>query len=173
MVPFLVRFLTFISVGILPQVFSLEFETRSCRILPSDNTWPDENAWDNFNSSVDGRLIRVVPDASPCHDPNFDEALCAVVRENWFTSEFQYVIVSILQACSNPCVGSQSRTTWFNHEFCVLQSKLRPICPTRDSVHDEEFCGILGQCITARACCRGCSIREGAQHTVHREKHRT
>ena len=120
-----VSVLTFISVGhLLLPVFSLGFESHSCRILPSDDTWPDESIWDTFNASVDGRLIRIVPDASPCHDPDFDEALCEVVRENWFTSQFQYAILSVLRAYSHTPAGPQYRTTWFNHELDILQPKL-------------------------------------------------
>ncbi|KAK1226895.1 hypothetical protein PQX77_010111 [Marasmius sp. AFHP31] len=82
------RFLALSFVVLSPSLSSLAFEDRSCRILPSDDAWPDQGVWDAFNASVDGRLIKVVPDGSPCHDPEFNENLCEAVRENWFVSEF-------------------------------------------------------------------------------------
>ncbi len=32
-----------------------------CKIMPQDPEWPDSSAWNHFNSSVDGRLIRTAP----------------------------------------------------------------------------------------------------------------
>ena len=92
-VSFIISLLTFIPVRLPPSVFSPTLESRSCKIIPSDDAWPDESAWDTFNTSLDGRLTKIVPDASPCHDPQFDETICEVVRENWFAPQFQYVIV--------------------------------------------------------------------------------
>ncbi|EFJ04337.1 hypothetical protein SELMODRAFT_432509 [Selaginella moellendorffii] len=45
--------------------------------------WPDPSAWDTFNSSIDGRLIEVLPPATPCHESDFDEQPCEIVREKW------------------------------------------------------------------------------------------
>ncbi|KAL0069621.1 hypothetical protein AAF712_003279 [Marasmius tenuissimus] len=82
------RFLALSFVVSGPTLSSLAFEDRSCKILPSDDAWPDQGVWDAFNTSVDGRLIKVVPDGSPCHDPEFNEDLCEAVRENLFVSQF-------------------------------------------------------------------------------------
>ncbi|KAF9262229.1 FAD-binding domain-containing protein [Marasmius fiardii PR-910] len=60
----------------------------SCRTLPTDSSWPARNVWNAFNESIDGRLIRTVPIGSPCHDPNYDEAQCKVVRDNWHAAKF-------------------------------------------------------------------------------------
>ncbi|KAG7094813.1 hypothetical protein E1B28_005626 [Marasmius oreades] len=60
----------------------------SCRILPSDSSWPAQDVWDTFNTSIDGRLIKTVPIGSPCHDPTFDQAQCDVIRNNWHSPEF-------------------------------------------------------------------------------------
>ena len=89
----LTRFSVFVSAGLLPSLFSLALDSRPCRILPSDDAWPDDAVWDTFNASVDGRLIRIVPEASPCHDPDFDEARCKDVRETWFIPQFQFVVL--------------------------------------------------------------------------------
>lgn len=63
-----------------------------CKFMPGDPAWPNTEAWDHFNSSVDGRLIRTVPIASPCHGSNFDAAACSLVRSQWHQPKFQFVI---------------------------------------------------------------------------------
>ncbi|KAL0564320.1 hypothetical protein V5O48_017727 [Marasmius crinis-equi] len=68
--------------------FAVGQNVQSCRILPTDSSWPSQDVWDTFNSSVDGRLIKTVPIGSPCHDPTFDEAQCNIVKENWHSPEF-------------------------------------------------------------------------------------
>ncbi|KAF9262431.1 FAD-binding domain-containing protein [Marasmius fiardii PR-910] len=55
----------------------------SCRILPGDPSWPTQEAWNAFNHSIDGRLIKTVPIGSVCHDPTYDEEQCNLVRSNW------------------------------------------------------------------------------------------
>ncbi|KAK7453948.1 hypothetical protein VKT23_011460 [Stygiomarasmius scandens] len=57
--------------------------TQLCKALPEDAEWPSLDTWDAFNASVDGRLIRTVPIASPCHNPTFDGEQCQFVRDNW------------------------------------------------------------------------------------------
>ncbi|KAF5361379.1 hypothetical protein D9758_006192 [Tetrapyrgos nigripes] len=61
---------------------------RSCRILPTDPSWPNSEVWEAFNQSIDGRLIKTVPIGSPCHDPTYDEAECNLIRENWHIPDF-------------------------------------------------------------------------------------
>ncbi|EFJ36236.1 hypothetical protein SELMODRAFT_230086 [Selaginella moellendorffii] len=45
--------------------------------------WPDSQSWATFNASIDGKLIRVVPPASPCHDPAFNRRACREARQRW------------------------------------------------------------------------------------------
>ncbi|KAG7099189.1 hypothetical protein E1B28_001058 [Marasmius oreades] len=60
----------------------------ACRLLPTDSSWPAQDVWNAFNQSVDGRLIQTVPLGRPCHDPNYDEAKCSAIRDNWHSMEF-------------------------------------------------------------------------------------
>ncbi|KAL0567786.1 hypothetical protein V5O48_014206 [Marasmius crinis-equi] len=71
-------------------------DLSSCRILPTDSSWPSQDVWDAFNSSVDGRLIKTVPIGSPCHDPTFDEVQCNNVKDNWHNPEFHELNPSTL-----------------------------------------------------------------------------
>ncbi|KAL0572749.1 hypothetical protein V5O48_009213 [Marasmius crinis-equi] len=80
--------LAFLFAILFRPFFSLLLHHPPCRILPTDEAWPEQHVWDAFNDSVDGRLIKVVPDGSPCHDPNYDKEKCDVVRKSWFHSEF-------------------------------------------------------------------------------------
>ncbi|KAH9904108.1 isoamyl alcohol oxidase [Xylariomycetidae sp. FL2044] len=54
-----------------------------CRCFPGDECWPSEAAWSAFNSTVGGKLIRTVPLASVCHDPDYDEEACSALRAVW------------------------------------------------------------------------------------------
>ncbi|KAK7397791.1 hypothetical protein QQX98_012840 [Neonectria punicea] len=54
-----------------------------CRCLPGDACWPSVAAWNELNSTVDGRLIATVPIGSPCHDPTYDAAACAELQTDW------------------------------------------------------------------------------------------
>lgn len=65
--------------------------SSSCHVLPSDADWPSTSVWDSLNSTVSGRLIATVPIGSPCHDPNYDAAACAVLQNNWTVASTQYV----------------------------------------------------------------------------------
>lgn len=62
-----------------------------CRYLPGDSCWPTEEEWNSLNASVDGNLIRTVPIASVCHDPQYDEAACAALQTVWQNDKTQWV----------------------------------------------------------------------------------
>ncbi|KAK1637103.1 hypothetical protein BDP81DRAFT_460692 [Colletotrichum phormii] len=58
-----------------------------CTCTDGDSCWPSESQWQSLNASVSGRLIAPVPPASVCHEPNYDEAKCAAIREEWVWPE--------------------------------------------------------------------------------------
>lgn len=82
----------FLSLPFLPSCYCL---LPQCKIMPGDSAWPDSAAWDHFNSSIDGRLIRTVPVASPCHGLDFNITVCDFVRNQWHHPPFQFVEFSI------------------------------------------------------------------------------
>lgn len=55
----------------------------NCKYLPDDADWPSQDEWGTLNSTVGGRLVATIPLGSPCHDPTFDEELCASLQEEW------------------------------------------------------------------------------------------
>ncbi|GAB1314853.1 FAD-linked oxidoreductase-like protein 7 [Madurella fahalii] len=54
-----------------------------CKCFPGDVCWSSVRDWNNLNQTVGGRLIATVPLAQACHDPNYDEAKCEALRDNW------------------------------------------------------------------------------------------
>jgi hypothetical protein len=54
-----------------------------CKCMPGDACWPSAAEWNQFNSTVDGRLIATVPLGQVCHDPAYNEALCNFVKLGW------------------------------------------------------------------------------------------
>ncbi|KAJ7776003.1 hypothetical protein DFH07DRAFT_73735 [Mycena maculata] len=71
---------------IAPFLLSNPKDTRSCKTIPQDATWPSDTDWSNFNESIDGRLIRTIPIAQSCHNPTYDEAQCETVRAQWHST---------------------------------------------------------------------------------------
>ena len=65
--------------------------SHGCKVMPSDKKWPSPKVWNAFNASVDGRLIKTIPIATPCHDPSFSKDECAEVQDNWGIADYQYV----------------------------------------------------------------------------------
>ncbi|KAG8919913.1 hypothetical protein FRC02_001292 [Tulasnella sp. 418] len=51
-----------------------------------ESCWPRASVWQQFNASIDGQLVAVLPPAAPCHKPNYDEAACLTIRKNWTNS---------------------------------------------------------------------------------------
>ncbi|KAF2676483.1 FAD-binding domain-containing protein [Lentithecium fluviatile CBS 122367] len=78
------------SLLIFLQITVAANTTFTCRCMPGDVCWPSRSTWDRFNTTVDGRLIATVPQASVCHDPHYDEAACAVLKEGWDLTQTFY-----------------------------------------------------------------------------------
>ena len=60
--------------------------TSSCTFVPGDEGWPSPEDWKALNSSVDGRLISTVPQASVCHTApfgNYNEDECKILQADW------------------------------------------------------------------------------------------
>ncbi|UKZ80169.1 hypothetical protein TrVFT333_007926 [Trichoderma virens FT-333] len=58
-------------------------DIRNCRCTSRDSCWPSADQWKQLNSTVHGRLLATVPIGSPCHDPLYDAASCAILRDDW------------------------------------------------------------------------------------------
>jgi hypothetical protein len=82
--------LLWLLAAALPEVAA----AGQCRCFPGDPCWPTPSEWSAFNASIDGRLIATIPLAAPCHDPQFDAAVCDRLRQNWLLPQEQYVLVS-------------------------------------------------------------------------------
>lgn len=56
--------------------------------LPSDECWPNDDAWAQLNATVNGRLLRPKPPASVCYpqEPNYDAAACNDILKHWTSS---------------------------------------------------------------------------------------
>ena len=78
------------STGLFSSVEASCVSSPSCRCFPGDAGWPTTDQWNQFNSTVGGRLIATVPLAAVCHDDSFatfDANKCATLRSNWFLPE--------------------------------------------------------------------------------------
>ncbi|KAL4791430.1 FAD-binding domain-containing protein [Aspergillus venezuelensis] len=73
-------------------------QSGSCRCLPGDECWPSPSTWDEFNKTIDDRLIATAPLGSPCHDPTYDEETCTLLRTGWTDPEPHYQSSSSVMA---------------------------------------------------------------------------
>ncbi|KAL2817466.1 isoamyl alcohol oxidase [Aspergillus cavernicola] len=76
---------TFLLSLLVGTTSALQNNTSSsqCRCMPSDSCWPSVSEWSHFNSTVEGRLIKTVPLAAPCFDPNYNVTECQYLRDQW------------------------------------------------------------------------------------------
>lgn len=54
--------------------------SHKCRCLPSQPCWPSQHEWSALNQSLGGNLDMVVPVGQACHEPNFNQAMCAEIN---------------------------------------------------------------------------------------------
>ncbi|KAF7883178.1 uncharacterized protein EAF01_011687 [Botrytis porri] len=83
-------------------------QNANCRALPEDQSWPSATEWNNLNNTVNGRLIRTVPIASPCHDFNYNATECAYLQVNWANPSLHWNSSSSLIAPYFATLGNQS-----------------------------------------------------------------
>ena len=61
-----------------------------CTYIPTDDGWPTKSEWALLNSTVGGRLIATVPQASVCHNApysDYDAASCAALAKGWNSAQ--------------------------------------------------------------------------------------
>jgi hypothetical protein len=75
--------------GLLAFSLAGSVSARQCKAIPGSPGWPSRGDWQQFNETLGGRLLDPSPPAAVCHPdrPEFNEAACAVVTENWFGSK--------------------------------------------------------------------------------------
>lgn len=71
-----------------------------CRNLPGDPGWPSAASWASLNKTLNGRLIATVPLGTPCHDPHFNQNVCANLQAAWELPQTQFVIPVLVSAAA-------------------------------------------------------------------------
>jgi hypothetical protein len=83
-----------------------------------DACWPSLQAWDAFNTSINGQLILSYPSAAVCHTDQYSEELCAVAKQNWTDSFWR---------TSQP--GAYSAIVWeLGQDQCFINSAINAPC---------------------------------------------
>ncbi|KAL1795593.1 hypothetical protein ACET3X_005817 [Alternaria dauci] len=56
----------------------------SCKIIPQDATWPNEDAWASFNDTLGGALLKPKPLASVCYaGEGYNASKCDQLKSSW------------------------------------------------------------------------------------------
>lgn len=72
-----------VALMLLGSISASSNVSPACRFIPGDAEWPTEKEWQALNRTVGDRLIRGVPLAQACYQPNLDNARCAKIRGEW------------------------------------------------------------------------------------------
>ncbi|KAI1760167.1 FAD-binding domain-containing protein [Hypoxylon sp. FL1150] len=91
------------------NIVSRPQQSPECKYLPGDANWPSQDEWAALNNTVGGRLIATVPLGSPCHDPAYDNELCASLQEQWLYSGIHLKSSSSVMA---PLFANDSCDPW-------------------------------------------------------------
>ncbi|KAF1949719.1 FAD/FMN-containing isoamyl alcohol oxidase-like protein MreA, partial [Byssothecium circinans] len=60
------------------------FPLKPCKSIPGDPDWPSEAAWNRFNDTLDGVLLKPFPLATPCYaGPLYDPVKCESLKKAW------------------------------------------------------------------------------------------
>jgi hypothetical protein len=65
------------------------FGQPDCKYLPGDSQWPSNFQWELLDFAVGGRLVKTVPLGTPCHNPNYNAAVCQNLQNNWLNPSLQ------------------------------------------------------------------------------------
>ena len=97
------------SASVLDPTLSARADAPAgCRCMPIDSCWPSDDEWAQFNSSIQGRLIKTVPLAGSCHYDSFaayDAEQCTALQAGWTVPETHYTTSSSIMA---PYFANQS-----------------------------------------------------------------
>ncbi|KAF2027845.1 FAD-binding domain-containing protein [Setomelanomma holmii] len=111
-----VSFRQFVLPPFLPSVTAAIDHHQRC--TAHDACWPSPAEWNIFNSSIKGQLISSHPSAYVCHDPTYDEALCATAKANWTSSDWR---------TAQP--GAYSAILWeLGSNQCFINTSISALC---------------------------------------------
>jgi len=78
----------FLLLSLLPLCSAVPQRGRQ-RCTAVDTCWPSVDIWNEFNSSIAGRLIATRPSAAVCHAEDYDEVACLTAKQNWTVSDWR------------------------------------------------------------------------------------
>lgn len=106
-----------------------------CRCFPTDECWPTAWQWNEFNRTVQGRLIATKPIASFCHKNQgfepYDPEKCNSLKSAWELPETHYQTSSSIMA---PFFANQSCDPFLPPDSqCVLGTYVQYAVDARDA----------------------------------------
>lgn len=102
---------------VLLQTVEVTASQEKCKCIPGDDCWPTLQEWADFNTSISGRLVVPRQLAYVCHNPDYDEAACAQIQEQWTQPGLQLVFY----------FGIQLNYIGNSLTFCAVTSLLHPL----------------------------------------------
>jgi hypothetical protein len=100
----------------------------TCKVTPSDSTWPMEAEWAALNTTLGGSLIKTIPFAFPCYTGlSSNSTSCQYVQDNWGLAAVQ---ASLPEGIDYPIYGNNScippgATGYSSGKGCVIGASPR------------------------------------------------
>ncbi|CAF1024251.1 unnamed protein product, partial [Didymodactylos carnosus] len=94
----------------------LTADKKTCRCLPNDGCWPNPTLWELFNVSIDGRLLRPLPSASPCYNNSSLSQECNSTRAQWRNAQWRSNQVGAMQNPNWETNGNLSCTITYQQQ---------------------------------------------------------
>jgi hypothetical protein len=72
---------------------SIRGSSYSCKCYDGDSCWPSASKWKSLNTTVGGRLKKVIPAAAVCYNffegiPTYNATACAAITVGQFSEDF-------------------------------------------------------------------------------------
>ncbi|KAI0095757.1 putative alcohol oxidase [Nemania sp. FL0031] len=127
-------FLACFLLLILPAVASpASSNGHSCRCFPGDTCWPAKSAWDDFNKTVNGRLVATIPLGAVCHGLTYNQNACGNLTAVWHNPDTHFKTSSSIMApffANNSCDPFAPRDS-----PCVVGAYVRYAVDARSASH--------------------------------------
>ena len=104
-------------------------QANKCKTYPTDSDWPSLQQWNDFNTTLEGALIKTVPEASPCYSNGSatNSSECQSLSSTWGNSALRIEdptsIRSVLfqgMTCMPPAFAPSFLSTNSTSKTCAL-----------------------------------------------------
>ncbi|KAI0388916.1 FAD binding domain protein [Xylariaceae sp. FL0594] len=106
-----------LGVQIASATAAHDSDRKICKTIPGDPEWPSVADWNAFNATIGGKLVTPYELGRVCHNPDYDEAACNRIREQWVQPHLHQASSSSIMAAA---VANESCDPFTSRELTCL-----------------------------------------------------